>query len=267
MGSLLLREIDDKIAGCLRLTLNAGKRRNCLSRDMLTELNAAIGDASGDEATRVIVIQGQGPAFCAGHDLKELTSHRGDADKGAGFYRDTMRQCAEMMVGIVRCPKPVIAKVHGIATAAGCQLVASCDLAIAAESASFATPGVQIGLFCSTPMVALSRNLSRKHAMEMLLLGTFVSARRAEQVGLVNRVVPDEELEAAVSELASTLAGKPAYSVAVGIEGFYRQLDMDLDAAYEYVSEIMVENMLADDAKEGIDAFLSKRQPVWPGSR
>ena len=231
---------------------------------MLAALGDAIDKASSDDSVRVIILQGGGPAFCAGHDLKELTLHRSDADQGSAFFRDTMRKCSDMMLKIVRCPKPVVARVHGIATAAGCQLVASCDLAIAGESASFATPGVNIGLFCSTPMVALGRNLSRKHTMEMLLLGEVVSAARAEQVGLINRCVPDQNLDAAVDDMAAKLAEKPRYSVAIGIESFYKQMEMNLDDAYDYVSEVMVTNMLSQDAAEGIGAFIEKRKPNWP---
>ena len=229
---------------------------------MLSELSDAIDDACSADNVNVIVIRASGPAFCSGHDLKELTAHRSDDDNGAAFFRETMQQSSQMMRKIVRCPKPVIAMVHGIATAAGCQLVASCDLAIAGESATFATPGVHLGLFCSTPMVGLSRNVSRKQSMEMLLLGEPVSAIRAEQFGLINKVVPDADLDASVDEWASKLAGKPSYSVKVGIEGFYNQLEMNLNDAYDYVSEIMVENMLDDDSIEGIGAFLQKRLPV-----
>jgi enoyl-CoA hydratase/carnithine racemase len=263
MSTLVLQERHESIEGCLILTLNRGKQRNSLSRDMLSELGNAIDVASNDKTVKVVILQGDGPAFCSGHDLKELTSHRDDDDKGAEFYRETMQQCSLMMRKIVRCPKPVIAKVHGIATAAGCQLVASCDLAIAGESATFATPGVHLGLFCSTPMVGLSRNVSRKQSMEMLLLGEAVSAERAEQFGLINKTVADVDLDAAVDEWAAKLAAKPSYSVKVGIEGFYNQLEMNMNDAYDYVSEIMVENMLADDSIEGIGAFLQKRLPVW----
>ena len=263
MSEILLQEPHPGIASCLMLTLNRGQQRNSLSREVLTELSDAIDKASTAEDVKVIVIQGSGPAFCSGHDLKELTAHRQDSDNGAEFYRDTMQQCSHMMRKIVRCPKPVIARVHGIATAAGCQLVASCDLAIAGESATFATPGVHLGLFCSTPMVGLSRNVSRKQSMEMLLLGEPVSASRAEQFGLINKVVPDDELDKAIEEWAEMLAAKPGYSVKVGIEGFYNQLEMNLNDAYDYVSEIMVANMLDDDSIEGIGAFLQKRLPIW----
>jgi enoyl-CoA hydratase/carnithine racemase len=263
MSALLLQEPHNSIEGCLVLTLNRGKQRNSLSRELLSELSDAIDNASTSENVRVVVIQASGPAFCSGHDLKELTAHRSDSDNGAEFYRDTMQQCSRMMRKIVRCPKPVIAKVHGIATAAGCQLVASCDLAIAGESATFATPGVHLGLFCSTPMVGLSRNVSRKQSMEMLLLGEPVAASRAEDFGLINKVVADSDLDAAVDEWAEKLASKPKHSVKVGIEGFYNQLEMNLNDAYDYVSEIMVENMLDDESIEGIGAFLQKRLPIW----
>lgn len=249
--------------GALTLTLNRPEQRNSLTRQLMSDITAAISSAADDADLRVIVLGANGPAFCAGHDLKELTGHRKDRDGGRQFYEETIRLCSEMMRGIVRCPKPVIARVHGIATAAGCQLVASCDLAIAAESASFATPGVNIGLFCSTPMVALSRNVGRKHAMEMLLLGDMVSANRAEQIGLINKAVPAELLDEEIERYAGKIAGKSAVAIAIGKEAFYEQLDQRLDDAYDYASEVMVRNMLANDAEEGIDAFLDKRQPRW----
>jgi enoyl-CoA hydratase/carnithine racemase len=214
---------------------------------------------------RAVVIAANGPVFCAGHDLKELTAHRTDADRGRAFFAKLMNACSAMMQAIVHLPKPVVAAVQGIATAAGCQLVASCDLAVAGESAAFATPGVDIGLFCSTPMVALSRNVTRKQAMEMLLTGEPVPAPRAREMGLVNRVVPaGTEREAAIA-LAQQVALKSAYTVKLGKEAFYRQAEMGLDAAYAYASEVMTRNMLAADAAEGIDAFLEKRTPVWKG--
>ena len=249
--------------GVLRLTLNRPNQRNSLSREMIAALDAAIAEAGSDADTRVVVLAGNGPGFCAGHDLKELTAHRSDPDAGSGFYGDTMRSCSAMMLNILRCPKPVIARVHGIATAAGCQLVASCDLAVAAESARFATPGVNIGLFCSTPMVALSRNVGRKATMEMLLLGEMADADKAVHLGLVNRVVPDDELDNAIAEYAGKIAAKPRSTVAIGKEAYYRQLDMNIDDAYDYVSDVMVRNMLEADAKEGIGAFLEKRKPEW----
>ena len=247
------------------LTLNRPAARNCLSEDLLAALHTAIAEIGGSDAIRAIVITGAGSAFSSGHDLKELSSHRGDPDRGKAYFAKIMDACSKMMVSIVRSPKPVIAAVNGIATAAGCQLVASCDLAVASQDARFATPGVNIGLFCSTPMVALSRNLSRKAAMEMLLLGDMVAADEAKALGLVNRVVkPDETVNAAV-ELGRKIAEKPKATLKIGKDAFYRQLEMPLEAAYAYASAVMVENMLHEEAKEGIGAFLEKREPRWPG--
>ncbi|HEV2300630.1 MAG TPA: enoyl-CoA hydratase [Stellaceae bacterium] len=245
-------------AGVLRITLNRPSARNALSRGMMAALNEALGRAARDKRVRVVVIAGAGPAFCAGHDLKELR-----ADPRRETYEAVFAQCSEMMLNVVRLPQPVIAEVHGIATAAGCQLVATCDLAVAAEDARFSTPGVNIGLFCSTPMVALSRAVGRKRAMEMLLTGSLVDAAGAREMGLVNRVVPRAELTAATSALAREIAGKSALTVKVGKEAFYRQLELDLAAAYRYAAEVMTTNMLTRDAAEGIDAFLEKRPPQW----
>lgn len=256
---------NDIADGVLTLTLNRPDQRNSLSRELMTRIGAEIAAAGSDPNVRVIILAANGPAFCAGHDLKELTEHRSDPDGGRRFYEDTMRQCSDMMQSIVRCPKPVIARVQGIATAAGCQLVASCDLAIAADTAKFATPGVNIGLFCSTPMVALSRNLGRKHAMEMLLFGEMQPASRAEQIGLINKAVPEKALDAEVRRFAEEIASKSPYAIAVGKEAFYEQLEYKLSDAYDYASEVMVRNMLAEDAEEGIGAFLGKRQPKWSG--
>lgn len=263
MSQVLLKNSNDIADGVLTLTLNRPDQRNSLTRELMSEIAASIAAAGDDATVRVIVLQANGPAFCAGHDLKEMTEHRADADGGKQFYEDTMRQCSDMMQGIVRCPKPVLARVHGIATAAGCQLVASCDLAVAADTAKFATPGVNLGLFCSTPMVALSRNLGRKHAMEMLLTGEAQSAKRAEQIGLINKAVPEQALEAEVKRLAEKIISKSDYAIAVGKEAFYEQVEQKLGEAYDLASEVMVRNMLADDAEEGIGAFLSKRQPKW----
>jgi enoyl-CoA hydratase/carnithine racemase len=246
------------------LTLNRPEARNCLSEDLLAALHAAIAEIGGSDAVRAIVITGAGSAFSSGHDLKELSSHRTDPDRGKAYFAKIMDACSKMMLSIVRSPKPVIAAVNGIATAAGCQLVATCDLAVASQDARFATPGVNIGLFCSTPMVALSRNLSRKAAMEMLLLGDMVGANEAKELGLVNRVVrPDETVNAAV-ELGRKIAEKPKATLKIGKEAFYRQLEMPLEEAYAYASAVMVENMLHEEAKEGIGAFLEKREPRWP---
>jgi enoyl-CoA hydratase/carnithine racemase len=260
-GEIVLREARGPVTV---LTLNRPEARNPLSEEMIGALTEAVRAAGESEAARAIVITGAGPAFCSGHDLKELTAHRNDPDRGRGFFAEIMTACSEMMLAIVRCPKPVIAAVNGIATAAGCQLVASCDLAVAAEDARFATPGVNIGLFCSTPMVALSRNVSRKAAMEMLLLGEMVGAEDARALGLVNRVVaPDRVVNEAV-ELGRRIAMKPKRTLKIGKEAFYRQAEMPVEEAYRYTSQIMVENMLDAEAEEGIGAFLDKRTPNWP---
>ena len=249
--------------GITTLTLNRPAQRNSLSEAMMADLHAALNEEADRAESRVIVLAGEGPGFCAGHDLKELTAHRNDGDRGRDYFAKIMAQCSALMQAIVTCPKPVIARVHGIATAAGCQLVASCDLAIASETARFATPGVNIGLFCSTPMVALSRNLGRKQAMEMLLTGDMISAQQARDWGLINRVVPDEELDEAVVQLAAQIASKSSHTLAIGKKAFYEQAQMPLGSAYDYASEVMVRNMLAHDAEEGINAFLEKRDPTW----
>jgi enoyl-CoA hydratase/carnithine racemase len=256
-------EIERPEDGLLVLTLARPEARNSLSNAMLAALQSAIDAASADPAVRAVIIAGKGPAFCAGHDLRELTDHRSDPDAGRGFTELLMHECATFMQSLLRSPKPVIAAVEGIATAAGCQLVATCDLAVASETARFATPGVNIGLFCSTPMVALSRNVPRKRAMEMLLLGEMLTAREAAEYGLVNRVVPaGSALEAALA-LARTVASKPPVTLAIGKEAFYRQAEMSLAAAYDYASGVMVENMMHAESEEGIGAFLQKRTPDW----
>ena len=256
----LLREDRGRVA---LLTLNRPESRNSLSEPMLNALLAAIEDISAAERISAIVIAAAPPAFCAGHDMREMTSRRSDPDRGRAFFETLMRLCSSVMQAIVRCPKPVIAAVGGAASAAGCQLVASCDLAVAGESARFATPGVNIGLFCSTPMVALSRNVGRKHAMEMLLLGELVSAAEARDMGLINRVVPDAEVLREALAMAERIASKSSATVAIGKEAFYRQIEMPLADAYEYASRVMTENMLIRDAEEGIGAFLEKRTPQW----
>lgn len=259
--ALLLSHLDDH--GILRLTLNDAPRRNALSEAMLTRLGAAFADAGSNPDVRVIVLAATGPAYCAGHDLKELTAGRVAPDKGRTFFAHVMALCSNLMQGIVACPKPVIAEVTGIATAAGCQLVASCDLAIAANTAQFSTPGVHIGLFCSTPMVALSRNIANKHAMEMLLTGDMISAARAAEIGLINRVVMPDGISTATTELARKIAAKSGMTLAIGKRAFYEQREMNLADAYDHASAVMVENMLARDAEEGIGAFISKRAPQW----
>jgi enoyl-CoA hydratase/carnithine racemase len=257
MAELLRRDAD----GVAWLTLNRPAARNALSLGLMQALDDALVAIGDDPALKVVVLAGAGPAFCAGHDLREL---RGSPNRET--YEATFALCSRLMQRIVRLPKPVIARVHGVATAAGCQLVATADLAVAADTARFATPGVNIGLFCSTPMVALSRAVGRKAAMEMLLTGDLVDAARARELGLVNRVVPEAELDAAVGALAAQIAGKSPLTLAIGKEAFYRQAEMDLTDAYAYASEVMTRNMLARDAAEGIDAFLQKRPPVWSGT-
>jgi len=254
--ALLLEERDEH--GILRLTLNRPTARNALSMALMAEVIAALERADSDRETRVVVIAGAGIGFCPGHDLREM---RQDPSREA--YKRIFDRCSEMMQKIVRVGQPVIAEVHGIATAAGCQLVASCDLAVASKDARFATSGINVGLFCSTPMVALSRAIGRKAAMEMLLTGDFIDAATAKSLGLVNQVVPAARLRAATDALARKIAEKSAMAIALGKAAFYRQVEMDLSSAYAYTSEVMTTNMLAHDAEEGIDAFIQKRKPVW----
>lgn len=258
----MLHEQSDAVAV---LTLNRPDTRNSLSAQMVADLRTAFEAIGADASIRVLVLAAHGPAFCAGHDLKEITAHRKDADGGRAFTRDLMQSCSEMMQLIGRLPQPVIAAIERTATAAGCQLVATCDLAVASNSAQFSTPGVNIGLFCSTPMVALSRNVSRKHAMEMLLTGDMISADTAMRIGLINKVVQPGSAREEASKLARKIVAKPAATVKLGKQAFYRQLEMELSEAYRYASEVMVENMMAADAKEGIAAFIEKRHPRWPG--
>ncbi len=258
---ILLDELNDE--GVLRLTLNDEKRRNALSEAMLGALGTAFAAAGNDPAVRVIILAANGPAFCAGHDLKEMTAGRAGPDGGKAYFAKIMGMCAGVMQGIVNCPKPVIAEVKTVATAAGCQLVASCDLAVAANTAQFSTPGVHIGLFCSTPMVALSRNIAGKHAMEMLLTGDMTDAVRAAEIGLVNRVVAPDALQSATIAMARKIASKSSMTLATGKRAFYAQREMPLSHAYDYASQVMVENLLAGDALEGIGAFIEKRAPRW----
>lgn len=260
-SDILLRDLDGD--GILRLTLNDTRRRNALSEAMLTELGAAFAEAGTNPAVRVIILAANGPAYCAGHDLKEMTAGRAGPDRGKAYFTKVMGMCSGVMQAIVNCPKPVIAEVTGIATAAGCQLVASCDLAVAAETAQFSTPGVHIGLFCSTPMVALSRNVSNKHAMEMLLTGDMIPADRAAEIGLINRVVAPEALTEGTRGMATKIASKSSMTLATGKRAFYAQRELSLAEAYDYASTVMVENMLARDAEEGINAFIEKRTPQW----
>ena len=255
---VLLRRDEDDIAW---LTLNRPAQRNALSVALMSALQDQIDAIAKDGKIKVVVIGAAGPGFCAGHDLKEMR-----ANPGRQHYEALFAQCSRLMTSIVRLPKPVIARVHGVATAAGCQLVASCDLAAAADTARFATPGVNIGLFCSTPMVALSRSVGRKAAMEMLLTGELIDAQRAHALGLVNRVVPDADLDVAVAALAGQIVAKSPLTLAIGKEAFYRQAELGLEEAYAYASQVMTTNMLARDAEAGIDAFIAKRpMPEWLG--
>ena len=255
--SPLLREDADGVA---TLTLNRPRHRNALSVALLTALQDELDTIAAADSVRVVVIAGNGPVFCAGHDMKEMR-----ASPGLDSQQALFDQCSRMMMTLGRIPQPVIAKVHAPATAAGCQMVASCDLAITVPEATFATPGVHIGLFCSTPMVPLSRVIGRKRALEMLLTGDPITAGQALEYGLVNRVVAAAELDGAVEGLAGKLTGKSPLTLAIGKEAFYRQLDMDLEAAYQYGSDTMARNMMTEDAQEGFDAFLGKRPPRWKG--
>jgi enoyl-CoA hydratase/carnithine racemase len=255
--------LQENVGSIRLLTLNRPVARNSLSEGLIAELHGALKQIHDDNGVRAVVIAANGPAFSAGHDMKELTARRSDADRGRAYFGQIMEACSAMMQAIVHLPKPVVAAVQGIATAAGCQLVASCDLAVASEAAGFATPGVDIGLFCSTPMVALSRNIPRKQAMEMLLTGEPISASTARNIGLVNRVVAaGTERDAAIA-LAQKVALKSAYTIKLGKEAFYRQAEMSLADAYRYAAEVMTENMMARDAEEGIGAFIEKRDPKW----
>jgi enoyl-CoA hydratase/carnithine racemase len=257
---IVLREHSN---GITLLTLNRPDQRNCLSEAMLAALGEAFVTIAKDARVRAVVIAANGPTFCAGHDLKELTAHRKDADRGRAYFAQIMATCNALMQSIIRLPQPVIAAVQGVATAAGCELVASCDLAVASSLAGFCTPGVDIGLFCSTPAVALARNVARKHAMDMLLTGETISAEHAARIGLVNRVVaPGTEREQAI-RIAREIAAKSAMTVRLGKEAFYRQVEMNLQDAYRLASQVMVDNMLRHDAAEGIGAFIEKRQPKW----
>ncbi|MEA1082021.1 enoyl-CoA hydratase [Marinobacter qingdaonensis] len=253
----LVRKYSDN--GITTLTLNQPQRRNSLSMAMLQQLSEDLDTIAQDTETRVLVLAAHGNVFCAGHDLREIRENF-DAHE---FQLALFEQCSKVMQQIVNLPKPVIARVAGVATAAGCQLVASCDLAVAADTARFATPGVNIGLFCSTPMVALSRNVSRKHAMEMLLTGEMIGAVRAEAIGLINRAVDEQILDETVYRMARTIADKSSHTLKIGKEAFYRQLELPLGEAYDFTSQVMAENLQAVDAKEGICAFLDKRKPEW----
>ncbi len=245
------------------LTMNAPDRLNALSDEMLDALQTQFDSLAEDSTIRAVVLAGRGKAFCAGHDLKQMTAGRQSEDGGQAYFKDLFTRCATMMQSIQRLPQPVIAQVHGIATAAGCQLVATCDMAVAAEGTRFGVNGVNIGLFCSTPMVALSRNIPRKQAFEMLTTGQFIDATRAETLGLINRVVPQDQLASATEELAQTVAAKLGVAVKIGKQAFYEQLQMPLSEAYDYTGDVMVQNMLWRETEAGIDAFLNKETPKW----
>ncbi|THF63507.1 enoyl-CoA hydratase [Pseudothauera rhizosphaerae] len=254
---MLLRRDQDGVAW---LTLNRPAQFNSLSRAMLENLIAALDEIAADHSVRVVVLAGEGKAFCAGHDLKEMRGNHTLA-----FQQELFRLCGKFMMKITELPQPVIARIHGIATAAGCQLVSMCDLAVAADVARFAVSGINVGLFCATPSVGLSRNLGRKQAFEMLVTGDFIDAHEAQQRGLVNRVVPLEQLDEEVSRLAASIVAKSPVAVRMGKQMFYKQLEMGLDAAYQLAAETMACNMMTEDAAEGIDAFIAKRKPEWRG--
>ncbi|MGH6665640.1 MAG: enoyl-CoA hydratase [Pseudolabrys sp.] len=251
------------IDGIALLSLNRPQARNTLSEAMLAALHDEFASIAKDDKVRAVIISHNGLAFCAGHDMKEMTAHRGDPDRGRGYFKALMGRCSALMMSIQKLPQPVIAAVEGVATAAGCQLVATCDLAVASETARFSTPGVHIGLFCSTPMVALSRNVANKHAMDMLLTGDMVSAADAYRIGLVNRVAPAGKASEQALDLARHIASKSMLTVKLGKQAFYRQRELDLAGAYKLTVDVMVENMMARDSEEGIGAFIEKRDPRW----
>ena len=247
----------------IRLTMNDEKTGNSLSDHMINSLSSAINEISANKLIKVIVIASTGKIFCSGHNLKEITAARENSDQGESYFRDLFESCSILMQSIVNCPEPVIAEIDGIATAAGCQLVASCDLAVASDSSSFATPGVNLGLFCSTPMVALSRNVKKKDAMKMLLTGDMIDSAEAKRISLINDHVSSENLSTEVMELANKIASKSMQTVKIGKSAFYKQAELSLSDAYKYTSEIMAENTMNKDAKEGISSFLEKRKPNW----
>ena len=258
--TLLERHDTNAIA---HLKMNAPEKLNALSEEMLSALQSQFDSLQNDRHVRAVILSGAGKAFCAGHDLKEMTAGRQAEDGGKAYFIKLFQKCARMMTSIQKLPQPVIAQVHGIATAAGCQLVASCDMAVAADNTRFGVNGVNIGLFCSTPMVALSRNIPRKQAFEMLTTGQFINAERARELGLVNRIASEDGLQAATAELAETVASKLAVAVKIGKEAFYNQLQMPISDAYDYTGSVMAENMLFRDTEEGISAFIEKRDPNW----
>ena len=247
----------------LHIALNNPKQHNVLSEEMMSDIQSVLDKSKTDKSVRVIIIGAEGPTFSAGHDLKQLKTGRNNSDKGREYFKKVMLKCSKLMQSIINNPKPIIAEVSGTATAAGCQLVASCDLAYGGKSSKFATPGVNIGLFCSTPMVALSRTVSNKHSMEMLLNGDLISSKKAAEIGLINEVIDDNDLKNIVLEKALKISKKSSMTLKIGKQAFYNQINMNLPEAYDYASNVMVENMLKIDAEEGIDAFINKRNPNW----
>ncbi len=259
-NEILKIEIINKV---LHLKLNDAKNQNTLSERMINEINAKLLEAAKNEKIKVVILSSSGKVFCAGHNLKDLSSKRLELDKGKNYYKKIFKNCSDLMMNITQNPKPIIAAVDGIATAAGCQLIASCDLAYASENAKFATPGVNIGLFCSTPMVALSRNVGKKSAMEMLLTGDLINAKKAKEIGLINNCYNSSDLMEIVFEKAEKITSKSMKTIKIGKQAFYKQKEMSLEDAYIYTSSVMVENMLENDSEEGISAFLEKRKPKW----
>tara|TARA_B100000287_G_C20598058_1_gene766932 strand:+ start:627 stop:1433 length:807 start_codon:yes stop_codon:yes gene_type:complete len=257
---------DEVKDGILRLTLDDQENKNALSKTMMEQLKDSLNSASLDDLVKVVVIAATGNVFSSGHNLKEITNARENEDAGKAYFNSLFNLCSSLMQLIVNCKKPIIAEVNGVATAAGCQLVASCDLAISSDSSMFATPGVNIGLFCSTPMVALSRNVKKKDAMKMLLTGDMIDAKEAKRLSLINDYVPEEQLTESVNDLAKKIASKSLMTVKIGKEAFYKQSELSLSDAYEYTVKIMTENTLNDDAKEGISSFIEKRKPSWRDS-
>ena len=260
MSDLIIEDLKDSI---LKITLNNPSQQNTLSLDFINDLKKIIDKADKNDDVKVIILSSSGKVFSAGHNLKEITSHREDKDQGLQFFTTLINSCSDLMINIINNSKPVIAEVSGIATAAGCQLVASCDLAYASENSKFATPGVNIGLFCSTPMVALSRVVKNKHSMEMLLTGDFIDADKAKNIGLINNYFSEDSLVSEIREMANKIANKSSQTVKIGKKAFYNQAQMKTDDAYKYASEVMIENMMNQDSDEGISAFLEKREPNW----
>ena len=260
MSDLIIEDLKDSI---LKITLNNPSQQNTLSLDFINDLKKIIDKADKNDEVKVIILSSSGKVFSAGHNLKEIKSHRDDKDQGLQFFTTLINSCSDLMIKIINNSKPIIAEVSGIATAAGCQLVASCDLAYASENSKFATPGVNIGLFCSTPMVALSRVVKNKHSMEMLLTGDFIDADKAKNIGLINNYFSEDSLVSEIREMANKIANKSSQTVKIGKKAFYNQAQMKTDDAYKYASEVMIENMMNQDSDEGISAFLEKREPNW----